>query len=300
MRFHKATDAVQEKIKYPVLALPKVDGVRGGFLTNKFTARTGKGFKNKNVGQFYSHPALKGFDGELFRGNLTDEDLCRKTTSLVNSFSWNTSGELPKLMVFDWVTEETKILPYLHRYNLLKNYLSDIPKEFRQYIVPPELEIKCYTLDEVLTAHEYFISLGYEGTVLRLLDAPHKEGRSTVNEGYFLRMKDFSDSEGECIGFTEAMQNNNEAVLDPMGYTERSSHKANKTGLGMIGCLQLLIDEEVVNISCGCMTHEERIDYFENPEKILGKILKFKEMVYGKKDKPRLAQFTGFRADEDM
>ena len=42
-------------------------------------------------------------------------------------------------------------------------------------------------------------------------NAPYKQGRSTVREGYLLKVKTFLDDEATVVRFEERMHNGNEA-----------------------------------------------------------------------------------------
>ena len=65
---------------------------------------------------------------------------------------------------------------------------------------------------EELAAYESKITdLGYEGLIIRDPFAPYKFGRSTVREGFLLKVKRFVDSEAVVIGIEEEMYNGNEA-----------------------------------------------------------------------------------------
>jgi DNA ligase-1 len=51
---------------------------------------------------------------------------------------------------------------------------------------------------------------GYEGAMLRSLDGKYKQGRSTLRQGWLVKIKFFSDAEGTVIGFDERTHNANE------------------------------------------------------------------------------------------
>ena len=297
---HKAENAELAKLKFPAIVLPKIDGVRGCFLTGQFTGRSLKPFKNKNITNYFSNPAYRGFDGELTLGGLTEEGLCRKTTGIVNSLAKNTDGEIPILNVFDWILPEIVFLPYKDRLELLTAYVEGLSYDLRQKIdIVPSRYLK--TLEEVEADHQENILLGFEGTIVRLASAPHKNGRSTVKESAFMRIKEFLTAEGTITGYTEAQENWNPSMKNALGYTERSSHKGNKTGKGMIGALELLLPTgQGILCATGTMTHEERKNYWENPNYILGKTITFSYMPYGTYKAPRFAQFLNFRAEEDL
>lgn len=300
---HKAADAVLEKLKFPAIVSCKIDGVRGCFLNSRLTARTLKTFRNNRLTEALSHPDLQGFDGELALGEPTNPSLCRTTTSYVNSFSQNTNSGLPDWYIFDWVTPEIKNMPYNTRIALAKQYITNLklkdPERFGFLKHLPE-EVLCTNTEEVEAAHNRFVLMGYEGTVVRWVNAPHKDGRSTVNQSWFMRIKDLKSEEATIIDIVEAQENLNFAQRNALGLTERSTHKGNKIGKGMVGALIIqLTDGSIEQIGPGHMTHEERYKYWEQPKDIIGRICTFKSMAYGEHKKLRQARFVEFR-DEDL
>jgi len=127
-------------------------------------------------------------------------------------------------------------------------------------------------------------------------------GRATVNEGSYLRLKPSSDKEALVISLVEAMENLNEAKVNELGHTERSSHKENKVGKGMVGMLQCedLTTGMLIDVGAGKMTHEEREYYWKNPSEIVGKLVKYRSMDVGIKSAPRFARYICIRSEEDM
>ena len=53
-------------------------------------------------------------------------------------------------------------------------------------------------------------------------------------------------------------------------------------------------------VGAGEMPHADRKKFFDNPELILGKIIKYKHFPKGVKDKPRFPTFKTFRDKADM
>src|ERR1700739_3694226 len=76
---------------------------------------------------------------------------------------------------------------------------------------------------------------GFEGVMLRKPKSPYKFGRSTVKEGYLLKVKRFAHDEAEIIGFEELMHNGNESFKNELGRTTRSDSKDGLFRSGMIG-----------------------------------------------------------------
>ena len=98
------------------------------------------------------------------------------------------------------------------------------------------------------------------------------------------------------------MQNNNKVKINALGRIERSSHKENKTGKGMVGVLLIHSDkypDDIIEIGTG-LTHAEKKEIWENKNKFLGKTITFEYRPYGGYDVPRFGAFIGFRDEIDI
>ena len=288
-------DADINKIQFPVLVLPKIDGCRLLNVNGKATGRSLKSYKNKLLTETFSVPEFSGLDGELAVEDITSPSLCRDTTSMVNTINSHIQGL--KWYVFD---VHSSGLGYMERHLLLSAFVNELPDSLRSVV-----EVVPYYLaenkEELLRLYDNFTSQGFEGIILRSLDGTYKYGRGTVNEGSYLRMKPQSDKDAIVLDVSEALANNNEAKINELGHTERSSHKENKTGKGMIGSLLCkdLDTGSVITVGAGKMTHEERVYWYNHQDEIVGKMIKYKSMDTGVKDAPRFPRFIGFRAEED-
>jgi DNA ligase-1 len=109
------------------------------------------------------------------------------------------------------------------------------------------------------------------------------------------------------------MENTNEAKVNELGRTERSSHQDNMVPKGMIGNLicsmmkdvydgdkLLFSQDQVVTVGPGAMPHVDRVALFQDQSKIVGQVIKFKFFPKGVKDKPRFPTFVTIRSAEDM
>lgn len=101
-----------DKIKFPVYASPKLDGVRAIITEEGVMSRSGKRIPNKHVQELFKH--LVGFDGELIVGDPTASNVFNTTTSSVTRIEGT-----PKvtLYVFDYWKGEAGIYD---RYCILK------------------------------------------------------------------------------------------------------------------------------------------------------------------------------------
>jgi DNA ligase 1 len=309
-----ACDYVKDKLVFPAIAQPKIDGVRGLNLTGKLTGRSLEPFGNKYATRFFSHPEFKGFDGELAAAHECDPALCRTTTSALATHE----GE-PFLLwwLFDYVTEETARLRYAERYESLVHRVQELlirPMTARRAqhlrVVPSTV---VHTLDELTAYDEWCLEQGYEGTIVRNPSRGYKYGRSTPTEGGLLRIKQFVDFEFRITKIIEGESNQNEATINALGLTERSTHQANMVPNGMVGALEgtvigvvkdggriLFDDGAPVRVGAGRMNHSDRKLFFERPELILGQIGKAKTFPRGIKDKLRFPTFQTLRMKEDL
>lgn len=311
MKPMRACDAVESKIKFPVIAMPKLDGVRGCNLFGKLTGRSLKPFKNKHVTTQFSRSDLLGMDGEFAAEHEFHPDLCRITSSAVGTIQ----GEPFVLWwLFDYVTIETKDWGYRERLEKLALTYEQLrlssPIFLHLRLMPWKL---CRTWAEV---EEFEASLPEtaEGVILRDPNGKHKDGYATPTEATFTRIKRFVDFEFMADEIVEGQENQNEAQTNELGQTFRSSHQENKVANGMVGAMigPVLADVkdstgkvlfkkgERVRVGAGCMSHAQRKHYFENPDELRKQISKAKFFPKGIKDKPRFPTWQSFRNSEDM
>jgi DNA ligase-1 len=294
-----ASDAVLEKIKYPIFVQPKIDGVRGINLNGVLTGRSLKPHANLFTTEFYSDPIYHGLDGELAAEKETHPSLCRITTSALNTIQ----GEPYTLWhCFDFVTEQVREQQYSVRYAILQNYVSSLHSRslgLNLRVVP---SIVVHNEAELLALETRFLEEGYEGVILRDPFGLYKSGRSTVREGGLLRIKVFESAEATVVSLEEGLTNHNPKEINALGQTERSTHKENMSPNGQVGCLICKAgnEGELFRVSPGRMTHQEREYFFRNPQEIIGKIITYQHFAKGVKDKPRFPTFQNFRAESDI
>jgi DNA ligase-1 len=73
------------RLTYPLLASPKLDGIRAVVLNDQLVSRTLKPIPNNFIREALSHPQYDGLDGELIVGEPTDPGIYLKTNSAVMS-----------------------------------------------------------------------------------------------------------------------------------------------------------------------------------------------------------------------
>lgn len=308
MKPHLLDDWQPDKLVFPMIGQPKVDGVRALNLTGKLTARSLKPFKNKYLTSRFSHSALIGFDGEMAAERETHPDLCRMTTSATGTIL----GEPYVLWwLFDYVTTETRDLRYVDRMDCLRETIMEVPDYLRAHLrVMPSIVLN--NLAELEAYDDGNLEAGFEGTVLCGMDAAHKDGRAGKKLIKW-RIKRFVDFEFRVHTIIEGEANENEAQINELGHTFRSSHQENKVANGMVGAMLGTVLADVkdgdtilfpkgaeVRVGAGCLTHDQRRHYFINQNEFMSLIHKAKFFPKGIKDKPRFPTWQTFRNAEDM
>lgn len=290
-----AEDWVDSLVKFPVEIQPKVDGVRSLHLTGKLTGRSFKPHANKHVTAKFSPEIYTGLDGEMHCGNPTDKALCRVTSSLLRRIQ----GEPDvRWMLFDYIVPETLKLGYTERHAALSERITQIA-DSNLWLVPT---FTITNMADLLSLEDVWLAEGYEGVILRDPNGLYKSGRSTPLEGGLLRIKRFVEEDAIVTGIVEGQSNNNEAVINELGRTERSTHQENMVPNGMVGALECIEVKTGLQIlvSPGEMTHEERVMYFNNPELIVGKTISFRHLPTGRKTFPRFPTFKSIRGPADI
>lgn len=308
-----AEDAILEKVKFPCIVQPKIDGVRALNLNGTLTGRSLKPFEGFGITERFSGDRYLGLDGEMILGtkpNCTNR-LCSLTTGAMGRFQGVT--EMPDLQwnVFDIVTSGTVNQSYNDRYWHLARRVDHLHDE-RVKLVQRHDAINRHQLDLLISE---FFDAGYEGVIIRNPNAPYKPGRATQKGQELWRVKSWADAEILVTGITEGEVNMNEAKKNALGRTERSSAKAGMVPNGQVGSIQgvlladfhcpitgkLLFPKDLeITVGSGEMTVAEAERYFKNPKQIIGHIVKFKHMTHGVKDKPRFPTYISHRLPQDM
>lgn len=290
-------------LQYPLLASPKLDGVRAFVWGGVVYSRKLKPIPNQYIQATLGCPELEGFDGELICGDPTAPDAFRTTSSAVMSIA--VEPDEVTFHVFDVLNLEPSVEYSLRLYHLSK-YLKGavgVRKSLAKLRVYVEPLAHTTIMDaEQLEVYEAeALQAGYEGVMLRSPSGPYKQGRSTAREGYLLKLKRFEDSEAEVLGFEQQMHNENTAETNELGRTKRSSKKAGLVGAGVLGALKVRDCKTGVEFSVGSgFKADERASLWQQRKALVGKYIKYRFFPTGSKDKPRFPTYLGFRDPIDF
>lgn len=289
-----AGKAVISKLRPPFLASPKLDGVRCHIIDGVAVSRNLLPFRNPQIQAMFGNKKFNGLDGELMVGDPTHPEAFRKA-GRINSFDGDCSEV--RFHVFDDFTNGND--PF--RLRLLVAH-----KRIRENELC--VQVSHVNIETITQLEEYEIECldrGYEGVMIRDPAGLYKYGRSTTNEGWLLKMKQFEDSEAEIIGAEEKMHNANEKTLMRSGKAVRNTRKAGKVATGVLGAFTVRDIHSGVEFSVGSgFDDPERIRFWdlweEHPRSLKGKIIKYRYFPSGSKDKPRFPTFLGFRDPGDI
>lgn len=281
----KTTDADLQKLKFPMLLSPKIDGIRALVVGGKLMSRSMKLIPNAHTQALFGRPELEGLDGELVVGNPWDKNLMQQTTSGVMSH-----GGTPTVSyyVFDKWDHNSK---FFCRLAQLRN-AGDVVKVPHHFV---------YNLADLLEWEMIYLAQGYEGVMLRDPNGPYKQNRSTLREGILLKVKRFQDSEAVVLDYELLNRNLNEQTKDERGYSKRSTSQDGKVADDLIGSLLVrdLHTGVVFSIGSG-FSESQRYQLFNSRDSLRGQIVKYKSFSIGVKEKPRFPIFLGFRSPLDM
>jgi DNA ligase-1 len=287
-----ACDHDPDKLRFPLFASPKLDGLRGLVHEGKLLSRSLKPIPNRHVSKILSDPIFNGLDGELIAGSPTAHNCMQACTSFFMA---------QDKVSDDWSFRVFDLHDRTESYDVRVELLAD------RVLAPVSHHIVLHTSavisdhDELLAYEAEQLAAGYEGLILRCPNSPYKFGRSTVKEGYLLKVKRFVDNEAVILGFEEQMFNGNEATTNELGRTKRSSHKAGLVGKDTLGALLVRDLKTDVEFSIGTgLDDAVRRHIWGTRDEHLGKLVKYKSFPIGVKDAPRHPVFLGFRDARDM
>lgn len=277
-------------LQYPCFASPKYDGFRCIIdnLGNP-VSRNMKPIANVYVYGKLKELGLPKFDGELltYTGDKVDD------FNTVQSKLSTRSG-MPdfRYMVFDHYAMPMQ--EYADREITLREWFESHQERLGR--IEHVQQKMIHDEEELLNFEAECLAQGWEGVMVRSIDGPYKFGRSTTREGILLKLKRFFDAEAIVVSAHELRHNANEAVTNELGYTERSSHKANMQGMDTLGKFTVQWGEVEFDIGTG-FNASQRDEYWRTRDLLIGAKLTFKYQSLGPSGKPRFPVFLGFRND---
>jgi DNA ligase-1 len=196
-------DKYKDKITYPIASQKKYDGVRCIIHSKGMFSRNGKQILSaphilKSLESLFEQYPDLILDGELYTDKEFDFNkiisCVRKTKPEKNDLL--ESEKYIKYFIYDLFNDKS----YKQRYEMLKEMFNN--KLFPDTCVMSEIDL-IYNEQEVQKYHDKYVSEGFEGQILRILEGKYENKRSK----FLLKNKVFDDSEFTIIGYEEGKGN---------------------------------------------------------------------------------------------
>lgn len=258
-------------LRYPVIAMPKLDGIRCAIENQQPRTFNKKPIPNKWVNEILSLTAnlTEGFDGELIVVN--------------NDFNGVQSGIMSaegqpnfRFVVFDI---HNLNLPFKQRIETVHKRVADLHRAGDlESLVFEAVEAKlCRNEMELQLYWNECIALGYEGVIVNSPEGRYKNGRSGLREQISIKLKLWHDDEATIVGFEEEVD-------------------ANGVGKGRVGRVTM-VHSNGVEFGAAGLTDELKADMWNSWHKYGGKRATFKYQDWPAGGKPRFPSFKGVRHD---
>ncbi len=258
-------------LRYPVIATPKLDGIRCAIENGKPRTFNKKPIPNTWVNDvlgMYAH-LTEGFDGELM---LVDGDF----NSVQSGIMSQDGRPRFRFVVFDL---HNSLLPYKARIEQVHKRVAEVRKtEDLEALVFEAVTAKlCRNEMELQGYWNECVELGYEGVIVNAPEGFYKNGRSGLKEQLSIKLKIWHDDEAVVIGFEEEIA-------------------ADGTPKGRVGRVTLRHNSGV-EFGAGGITDDEKARMWNKPEQYLGKTGTFKYQDWPTGGKPRFPGWKGVRHD---
>lgn len=272
------------KLRYPVLATLKKDGIRALRLNSTLLSRRLKQIPNRHIcRKFSTLPA--GFDMELWIPGWDYNDIQSIVMSQEHEFEDKIEAH-----VLDWILLDNR--GYLERMQLIYDKAVAVQLGVTVPVLGP-----CNNADELFAFEKKCIEEHGEGICFRTPDSPYKQGRSTLDEQWLVKLSRFVRDEAVIIGFKEQMENGNKEKRDKTGKMNRSTYAHLMRGKNTLGAFIVRNNDGLVfTVGGGVgLTKVLRQHIWNNQDKFLGKTLTYKCKAHGRLVFPRQPIFVGWR-----
>jgi DNA ligase-1 len=279
-------------LNYPAYISIKLDGIRVLVIDGVVYSRSMKPIRSKAVQELFGKECYNGLDGEILYGPWNAPNVFNLTTQTVMATELKpqfSKGQL-RMAVFDYTSGG--------QYNVRNKIASEIVAMhgFQMEMLGQDV-VACE--QDLLDYETWALNQGYEGVMVRSIRGLYKEGRSTEKEGTIGKLKRFSDDEALVIGFEEKQTNTNEKTINELGNSVRSQAMSGMVGANTLGAIVCTCKGITFSMGSG-FDDATRDEIWNNKEKYIGALAKFKHFEVGQKDSYRFPIFLGWRDVQDM
>lgn len=273
-------------VKYPCYASIKYDGFRVAIKDGKTVLNSLRELDNVHArNKLTSIPELEAHDGELVMLPLNDNKCFNRCQSAFRA----AKGE-PEFhfVVFDRINELT----------FEERWVSHTKSDYPDWVIV-DTPVKIENREQLDMYVDEVLADNHEGVCLRQGDSLYVYGRATFTKQQLLRIKPMETAEGEIVDFECEYENTNEATVNALGRSKRSSAKDGKVAKDTLGKL-ICKTERWGLCKISGFSDDFADEVWQNKEKYRGELAHFNFQEIGSIDQPRLAKFKGIRARADM
>lgn len=271
-----ACSAIPEltEIRYPVMASPKLDGIRCLIIDGVPHTRNLKEIPNRYIRETIKSWGVTGLDGEI----MMNGDF-NYVQSVVMSHQHPDEAKF-EYHVFDSFLDLKG--RFFDRYGTACFAVNGC-KDERVKLVPQDA---LNTPEQLAEYWARCVQEGYEGVIIRDPKGPYKWGRSTPKQGWMSKLKHFHDDEAVVIDFEELMHNN-----------DTSSKKLENMVPGnTLGALIVQWQDKTFSIGSG-FNQAQRSLIWQNRAKYKGSKVTFKYQELSVYGIPRFPVFKSVRVE---
>ena len=296
------------KVKYPLLASYKVDGIRCLFIKGEMLSRSLKPIQNKQLREKFRELIDRSkdcgliLDGEIYSPELTFQEITRyvMTQDFEDKKSIKKHGkvlEIPeylKFYMFDCVANDDFDIPFHARCMTSNNFEKDYPT-----FVSSVNQITVNSKEDVEEYFETALENGYEGLILKDPHGKYKCGRGTIKEGLIYKVKPFVTFDAEILHVVQATEvdPNAEKKVNELGRSVTSKKKGDRLLIDKASAFEVEYEGKRLKVTLA-MTDEEKEAVWTSRSSYIGKIIEYKGMLVGSKDVPRHPVMIRFREDK--
>lgn len=285
--------------KYQYVADYKYDGIRALIIDGQVKSRNLKDIPNQYIQEELSRPIFNCLDGELIVGSPTSPTVFRETSSAVR----RAEGQ-PNFTFYVFDSFKNPTADYLTRSLHLIDTAAIVSADD---VTPLSFcwPVPIHSFEELDAFEGRAIEQGYEGVMIRRVDRPYKFGRSSnkITDQGLMKLKRVSSSEAIILEVECEYENTNEATINELGYTSRSSHLANRRPKEQVGRLRVADRYTGVEFYVGIFrgyTKDQLEMWWHFRDRLPGKVITYDFFGVGGYDKPRHPVMKGFRDHFDL
>lgn len=271
-----------EQLTYPVIASVKEDGYRCAIVNGKPQTRSGKQLANVYVRETLEALDLPELDGELVLVNS------KSFNSVQSAFGSYGGSPCFKYVVFDKFTDLRA--PYEKRFEDAAKYLQS--QDHLNFLTLAR-NFVINTPAELWELFHMAIDNGDEGLIIRDPKGPYKNGRSTLKQGWMLKLKPHKDAEATIVEVLELMHN------EDAGNSNKLENMVPGNTMGAFLCKMPCGKTFKVGTGQG-LTHKLRDEFWQNRDKLIGKPLTYTYHKLTEAGIPREPRIKGVRHLGDM